>query len=222
MTWLDRLRDSMSGTRIVRTDHEEPWSPHELCRAVRATLPPGDTLLEIHDIDGCHQGRHRLGLFEVSGTKLTPRFDVWLEAGAHPTWHNLLEAYDMPWWRGGWEAMFARRFSFAFTLDPRAPALVWSRRRLLLAESHQGWHLPDGTRLGHDDITQVEAYIHWETRHLRLHTRTGDVHTILTERVLMHPFYDGLDLLADSWWHGVLAGHIAGRAGAAYWHNEVE
>ncbi len=96
MSWLGRLKGALSRPSAIITDHETPWDPGDLLSRLHAVLTPGSTLLEVHDIDGVHEGRHRLGLFEIQGQRLAHHFDIWLPSQAHLQWHNLLESHGIP------------------------------------------------------------------------------------------------------------------------------
>ena len=222
MSILDRLHARLCGGTPTVVGHDDPWTGQQVLDHLLGLLDPRlHTLLEVHDIDGRSEGRHRLGLFGITGTRLHPILDVWVTASDHLWLHNAYESNGLAWRRGGWDGMYARRWRFAYTLDLRGHALIWGRRHVLF-HAHEGLVTTHDQTLDAARITHVEVTVDWDSSHMRLHGPDLDPHAhVLTQRHTTHPFYDGLDLMCDAHWLVMLGVHIAERLGAGFRHLDV-
>jgi hypothetical protein len=219
---LDQLHARLFGGTPTVAGRDDPWSgPRVLDHLLGLLDPRLHTLLEVHDLDGRSEGRHRLGLFGVAGTRLHPILDVWVTASDHLWLRNAYESNGLAWRRGGWDGMYARRWSFVHTLDLRGPALVWGRRRVLFHGQDGLWSTSDQTLEG-SRITRVVVTVDWGTSCLRLHGPDLDPHAhVLTQDHTTHPFYDGIDLMCDAHWLVMLGRHLAERIGADFDHLDI-
>jgi hypothetical protein len=109
--------------------------------------------------------------------------------------------------KGGWNTLFATGWSLAWTDDPGPFLVIGEKGRLAWVEDDQ-LHTQE-LALPRPDIAAVEPFVseNWVTRGVRVRMRSGERHVIASEddqSPVVVPFYDGLNLMAETFWcHGL-------------------
>jgi hypothetical protein len=111
--------------------------------------------------------------------------------------------------KGGWNTMHATGWSFAWSDDAGSLVVVDCDGRVAWREGEL-LHLREGGPVERMEIAAVEPYVSedWVRRGVRLRLRDGAVREMVYEddqSPLIVPFYDGLNLMAETSWTHDLA-----------------
>jgi hypothetical protein len=114
--------------------------------------------------------------------------------------------------KGGWNTMHATGWSLAWSDDHGEFLLIDADGRLAWVEGEK-LHTRQQT-FARLDIAAVEPFVSddWVVRGVRVKLQNGERHVIGSEEdqaPLLVPFYDGLNLMAETFWCHALAGALS-------------
>lgn len=109
--------------------------------------------------------------------------------------------------RGGWHTMHATAWTHAWSDDAGRFVAVDPAGRVAWAEGEQ-LRLRDGAPVPLAELAAIEPYVaeDWVRRGVRVRLRDGATRDVAHEDdPMLDPFYDGLNLMADTFWTHALA-----------------
>jgi hypothetical protein len=172
------------------------------------SLPPGAAPLLVAVGGFGVEGEDRIGLLTFDGRV---HADAYLPRGEIDGLISRIAAAR----KGGWNTMHATSWSLAWTDDDGPFVLIDQKGRLAWVERRK---LHTRQRV-FAAIATVEPYVSgdWTERGVRVRLADGSIHTIGSEHDAfpqIDPTYDGLNLMADTFWCHALARALSKGLGA--------